>query len=82
MDTLLYLLTATTLLTIAATITVIYYILNVYYPLLQKCHDEIDYLIHDIENMAMRVENAENKEDIYLHLATLNNELVRLKLKR
>ena len=78
----IYILACSIALVIGAMITLIYYINNVYMPLLQKVNEEVAYLIRDINGIDERLkDSAATRDDIYLKLGKLSNEVTIWKRK-
>ena len=78
----IYILACSMALVIGAMITVIYYISNVYMPLLQKVHEEVAYLIRDVNGIDKRLKDSTaTRDDIYLKLGKLSNEVTTWKRK-
>lgn len=78
----IYILACSMALVIGAMITVIYYISNVYMPLLQKVHEEVAYLIRDVNGIDKRLKDSTaTRDDIYLKLGKLSNEVTAWKRK-
>lgn len=78
----IYILACSMALVIGALITVIYYINNVYMPLLQKVNEEVAYLVRDINGIDKRLKDSTaTRDDIYLKLGKLSNEVTTWKRK-
>ena len=78
----IYVLACSLALVIGALITVIYYINNVYMPLLKKVNEEVAYLVRDINGIDKRLKDSTaTRDDIYLKLSKLSNEVTTWKRK-
>ncbi len=79
----LYIIAGVLVVLIGSLITILYYITNVYMPLLQKVNDEVAYLIRDVNGIDEQLgQNRKDRNDIYLKLGKLSNEVTTWKRKK
>ena len=79
----LYVIAGVLVVLIGALITILYYITNVYMPLLQKVNEEVAYLIRDVNGIDEQLgQNRKDRNDIYLKLSKLSNEVTTWKRKK